>query len=126
MKKILFLALLISSTCFLHGQEPITQSIRGTVVDAVTGYALAGANVILLATDPVIGTSTDQNGNFLLEEILLGRQSIEVSYVGYTTRVIPNLFVSAGKNTQVQAKIPRCRFKWRKIPWRWRRLRYVQ
>ena len=105
MKKILFLALLISSTCFLHGQEPITQSIRGTVVDAVTGYALAGANVILLATDPVIGTSTDQNGNFLLEEILLGRQSIEVSYVGYTTRVIPNLFVSAGKNTQVQVQM---------------------
>ncbi len=86
-------------------QEPITQSIRGTVVDAVTGFTLVGANVVLLNSEPVVGTSTDQNGNFILGQVPLGRQSIEVSYVGYITRVVPNLFVSGGTETQVQVQM---------------------
>ena len=80
----------------LNGREPVTSTIRGTIIDKVTGYALIGANVILLDTDPVTGTSTDLNGNFILEEVPLGRHSIEISYMGYTTRIVPNLFISAG------------------------------
>ncbi len=61
--------------------------------------------MILLDADPAVGTSADMNGNFILERVPLGRQSIEVSCVGYATRVVPYLFVSAGTETQVQVKM---------------------
>ncbi len=56
-------------------------------------------------SDPVIDTSTDMNGQFVLKDILLGRQSIEVRYIGYANQVIPNLYLSSGKETQVQINL---------------------
>jgi len=94
-------ALLALSIIATNAQEIFTQTIRGTVVDAVTGYALLGANVILLDSDPIVGTSTDLNGNFYLENIAVGRQGIEVRYIGYANKIIPTLFLSSGKETQV-------------------------
>ena len=105
MKKIMLPFLLAILATQITAQDQFTQSIRGTVVDAVTGYTLIGANVILVDSDPIIGTSTDMNGQFVLENILLGRQSIEVRYIGYTNQVIPNLYLSSGKETQVQVKL---------------------
>ena len=105
MKKLLFFVMLAIGMMAIHGQERVTQSIRGTAVDEVTGYPLIGANVILLDSDPVIGTATDADGQFVLDKVPLGRQAIEVRYVGYTTRIIPNLFVAGGKETQVQVRL---------------------
>ncbi len=94
-----------ASLAILSGQANYNQTIRGRVVDAVTGYPLLGANVILLDSDPVMGTITDGNGIFVLDEVPLGRQSIEIRYIGYSTRVIPNLFISSGKETQVEVHL---------------------
>ncbi len=105
MKKGSFVVLLSMAMFISYGQVQMHQTIRGRVLDAVTGYALIGANVILLDSDPVVGTSTDLNGNFILENIPLGRQGIEIRYVGYSTRVIPNLFLSSGKEVQVEVKL---------------------
>ena len=55
MKKILISAFLAVFLITAHAQATYDQSIRGTVVDGVTGYALMGANVILLDSDPVTG-----------------------------------------------------------------------
>ncbi|MFH0756418.1 MAG: carboxypeptidase-like regulatory domain-containing protein [Bacteroidota bacterium] len=105
MKKSLFPVLLVTTFLSIYAREPITQSIRGTVIDAVTGFTLVGANVVLLNSETVVGTSTDQNGNFILGPVPLGRQSIEVSFVGYATLVVPGLFVSGGMETQVQVQM---------------------
>jgi hypothetical protein len=105
MKRTLLAAVLALLPLLAFAQESVTQSIRGRVVDQVTGYPLAGANVILLDSDPVLGTSTDQDGNFILAGATLGRNSIEVTYLGYTTRMVPNLFVSAGTEPEVQVHL---------------------
>jgi len=105
MKQSAVFAFLLAFFGTLTAQEPITQSISGTVVDKVTGYALAGANVILLNSDPPVGTATDLNGNFILDRIPLGRQGIEVSYVGYLPMVLPNLFIASGKISQVHVQL---------------------
>ncbi|KPK80909.1 MAG: hypothetical protein AMS27_15975, partial [Bacteroides sp. SM23_62_1] len=83
----------------------MTQTIRGTVVDAVTGYPLIGATVILLNSEPLTGTITDLNGEFRLNNIPLGRQSIEARYVGYYSRVISNLLLTSGKEIVLQIKL---------------------
>ncbi len=105
MKKWITSAILVLRLIAVHSQENYSQTIRGTVVDGVTGYALIGAHVVLIESDPIVGTSTDQNGNFVMQNIPLGRQSIEVRYVGYKSSIIPNLFLTSGKEAQVQVKL---------------------
>jgi len=80
----------------LFAQE-ITQTIRGTVVDKQTQIPLPGASVVLLNSNPLQGTTTDLDGNFVLERVPLHRQSIQISYMGYISITKDNLIVSSGK-----------------------------
>ncbi len=105
MKKRINIILLAVLSMPGFGQETLHQTIRGTVVDAVTGYTLVGANVILLNSDPLMGTITDQHGQFQLEDVPLGRQGIEVRYMGYKSRVIPGLYLNSGKEVQVEVSL---------------------
>ena len=49
-------------------QQPI-QTIRGIVIDNASNTPLPFATVIILNTDPLIGTITDSQGNFILNNI---------------------------------------------------------
>lgn len=96
MKKILFTTFLSIATLMLFA-ETVTQTIRGTVYDKQTRVSLPGANVILLHTDPVIGTSTNENGDFRFDNVAVGRISLKVTYVGYNEVVMNNINLQAGK-----------------------------
>ena len=82
---------------FYESYTQQTQNIRGVVVDDATGMPLPGASVMIMDTDPVIGTTTDNSGEFKLENLKLGRYSIKVSYIGYQNRILSNLELFAGK-----------------------------
>jgi hypothetical protein len=82
----------------LHSQT-ITQTVRGRVIDADTRSGLPGANVIVVNSQPLIGSTTDVNGNFKLEKVPVGRKSIQVSYIGFKPVVKPEILVSSGKET---------------------------
>lgn len=88
--------LFIVYSSVIFSQE-ITQTIRGTVIDKYSQTSIPGASVIVLGTDPIIGTSTDVNGEFVLEKVPIGRQSVQVSFMGYKTNTIGNLNLSSGK-----------------------------
>ncbi|MEX2379959.1 MAG: TonB-dependent receptor, partial [Vicingaceae bacterium] len=83
-------------TAFLFAQKP-TQTVRGTVIDADTKAPVPFANITILNTDPLKGTTTDLEGNFKLENINVGRIDIKVSYIGYETTLIPNVLLISGK-----------------------------
>jgi iron complex outermembrane recepter protein len=55
----------------------------GTITDAKTGKGIARASVYI--TDIKAGTSSDNEGNFILKNIPEGNHLIEVSHIGYTT-----------------------------------------
>lgn len=78
-------------------QDQRTQTIRGKLTDEQSESPLIGANVILVGSDPFIGSSTDLDGNFRLENVPLGRQTIRITYLGYEPREIPNVLVTSGK-----------------------------
>lgn len=61
------------------------RTIKGRVVNAVTGEALPGSSVFINSTS--IGTVADRNGSFELNNIPSGRQDLVVSLVGYETNV---------------------------------------
>lgn len=105
MKKVVSILTLVCILTSLPGQEKMVQTIYGNVTDAVTGYTLVGANIILLDSDPVNGTTTDINGNFTLENVPLGRQSLEIRYIGYKTQIVPNLYVNSGKEVSIRISL---------------------
>ena len=82
-----------------------TQTIRGTIYDAVSGYPIVGATVILVNSVPKTGTTTDINGKFELRKVPLGRQSIEISYLGYESKTYSNILVVSGKETILEVKL---------------------
>ena len=56
-------------------------SVSGTVTDASTGNALAGANVILDGTS--LGAAADANGAYSIENVPAGTYTVTASVIGY-------------------------------------------
>jgi hypothetical protein len=75
----------------------MTQTIRGKVYDNDTQSPLIGATIRIADTTRVIGSVTDLEGDFRIENIPVGRVTILIDYVGYENRVISNLLVSSAK-----------------------------
>ncbi len=92
----LMILLFVISTNWIFGQD-LTQNIRGVVADAVTEQPIVGANVILLNQSEQVGTITDIDGHFILQDVPLGRQSVEIRFMGYKPALKNNLLVISGK-----------------------------
>lgn len=87
-------------TCFLvqaSFSQQLTQSIRGRITDIDSKVPTIGASVIVIGSDPFIGATTDLDGYFKLKDVPLGRVAIEITYIGYEKRIIPNILVTSGK-----------------------------
>jgi hypothetical protein len=82
-----------------QAQVYLRQTIRGTVYDATTKGPLEGATVVLVNSDPLVGTTTDKSGNFRLDKVPVGKQQVKVSYVGYSPFISDVLSVLSGKET---------------------------
>ncbi|WP_232073898.1 carboxypeptidase-like regulatory domain-containing protein [Spirosoma aureum] len=80
-RKLLFIGLCLTS--YSLSAQTFTQTIRGTVMDQSLQTPLPGATVVVLNTSPLQGTSTDQSGQFQLTKIPVGRQTLQISAVGY-------------------------------------------
>jgi outer membrane receptor protein involved in Fe transport len=65
--------------------------ISGTVSDRKTGETLIGVTVKVV--DTKFGASTDVEGRFLIAGLPTGKYTIEVSYVGYTTKRISDVTI---------------------------------
>ncbi len=91
----LFTIALIGESC---GQE-ITQSIRGRVIDKDTQIPLPGANLVIAGSDPQIGTTTNENGEFNFGRLPVGKYNITIFYVGYEMITVRNVLLKSGKQT---------------------------
>jgi hypothetical protein len=49
--------------------QTITQTIRGTVVEATTETPVAGASVVIVDSKPLTGTTSNEKGQFRLEKV---------------------------------------------------------
>ncbi|MCX6248999.1 MAG: TonB-dependent receptor [Bacteroidetes bacterium] len=85
----------------LFSQPILHSTIRGTITDRSTQVPLAGAAVIVLDSDPLVGTTSGPDGNFKLTGIPIGKRRLKVTYIGYTPFITDELTVSSGKETSV-------------------------
>jgi len=99
MNKLINLNIFFTGVLFLLATSIVaqTQTVKGIILDAQAEYALIGATIQLVGSNPVIGAVADVNGEFSIAEVPVGRQSFSVTYVGYKTITLPNVLVTSGK-----------------------------
>lgn len=81
-------------------QSP-TQNIKGQVLDRDNHMPLPGVNVYIVGSEPLIGTTTDANGLYVLESVSLGRYTISFSFIGYEQALFKEINVGSGKETEL-------------------------
>ena len=97
MKKIINTTLLIIIFATVAFSQQLTQTVRGTIIDMDSQLPLIGATVRIIGVNSFKGAATDVNGEFRLEKIAVGRITLQLSYVGYETKTIPDIEVNTGK-----------------------------
>ena len=86
-------------------QQVDYQNIRGQIVDKDSKYPIIGATVMVIGSNPIIGTQTDENGYFTLPKVPLGRVSIKISYIGYKDAYANDVLVISGKEVQLNIEL---------------------
>jgi TonB-linked SusC/RagA family outer membrane protein len=66
----------------LKPKLPEVYSIRGTVIDSGTKEPIAGVTVYLPGTEPLIGCTSDDSGNFRIN-VPFGMEKVRFSSIGY-------------------------------------------
>lgn len=85
--------------------QQLSQTIRGRVSDKDTKISLPGATVVVLGTEPLLGTVSDAAGYFKIEGVPVGRRSISVSFLGYEVFLVNETEVSAAKETYLNVEL---------------------
>jgi hypothetical protein len=106
MNRNILLFLLMAPALIFRAQENTSlTTVRGNVVDKQSQYPIPGATIVLLESDPVKGTVSDLDGHFRLENVPVGRQSIQVMMIGYETLVFTNLLLNSGKELTLNVQL---------------------
>ena len=102
MKKFNFIIYALVVITILNAQsDRVSGKIRGRVVDSTSKNPLAGANVLVLPVESGRGTMTNENGEFVLPNLMTGRYNVKVSYMGYAPTTIQDIDVSPGGTTEI-------------------------
>ena len=99
--KFYFLFTLIIASVLDAQSDRVSGKIRGKAIDAMTKDPLVGANILLLPVESGRGTMTNENGEFVIPNIMSGVYSIKVSYMGYASTIIQNIEISPGATTEI-------------------------
>ncbi|QHT68620.1 TonB-dependent receptor [Rhodocytophaga rosea] len=103
--QIFLLPVLLLFPYLINGQT-FTQTVKGRITDKESKTALPGAAIALMQKDSLLkGTSTDADGYFRLDNIPLGKHTIEVSYVGYQKLSLPGIIVNSGKEVVLSIEL---------------------
>jgi hypothetical protein len=100
--KILLFAFLL---CNQLVAQDFTQTIRGTVTDKTTNIPLPGASVILIDSTKFIGTTTDIDGKFRLENVKIGRVGLKISFIGYNDVILSDLLLTSSKELVLSVEL---------------------
>ncbi|MBL7920054.1 MAG: TonB-dependent receptor [Bacteroidia bacterium] len=97
MKIKLLLAFVLSGIVCTLNSQTLFQTVRGTVVDKISQTPIPGAVIQVLNIAPAMVTTTDENGKFAFAKVPVGKQSLNITYMGYKPSALQNLSVNSGK-----------------------------
>lgn len=100
---ILFIFFLLPQLISFSQVTPL-QTIRGNVTDKSIKTILSGATIELQGNVKRT-VAADINGNFLIEQVSVGRHNLRISYIGYKPVFLNNLLIESGKQTVLQIEL---------------------
>lgn len=80
------------------------QTIKGKVVDKESKFPLPGVNVIISSLDPIKGSVSDGSGNFKITDVPIGRQTVQISFIGYASQEF-TVIVNSGKEVILNVEL---------------------
>jgi hypothetical protein len=83
----------------------LNQTIRGRIMDADSKLPLIGATILVAETSPPIGAISDVDGNFRIAKVRIGRVNLKLSYMGYESKIVPNVLVNSAKETVINLQL---------------------
>ncbi len=99
-KKYFFLMLML---CSVNGfAQSVLQSLTGTVYNANSGTAIAGAQVTMPVANLVLQTTTADNGTFTFAEVPVGRYSLTVAHPGFESYANRELKINSGNQASLE------------------------
>jgi hypothetical protein len=103
MKKAFVVLFFLSAA--LMSKAQLVQTIRGKVVDKESKYPMVGVNVVLSNSNPMIVGITNENGEFELNKVPIGKQTLFFSFLGYKKASVRDLEVTTGKQTIILVEL---------------------
>ena len=107
MNKKRFLILLTTLFVFFNTTQAqeLSQTIKGKVIDNESQVGLPGATIVVLNSEPLRGTISDKDGYFRLNDVLVGRISLKISFLGYEDMYISDLSLNSGKEISLNIEL---------------------
>lgn len=93
MKNYLLVMLLLPIFAF---SQQKTQTIKGRISDIESQQVLEGVSVFISDNNQLI-TTTNANGDYVLENVPVGRVNVQTSYIGYASYQSGYIILSSGK-----------------------------
>lgn len=100
-----YILLIILFLPLLNYGQRFTTTIKGKVTDKDSRQPVAGVNVMVLHSDPPIGATTNEEGDFKIEKVDVGHRSLRFTFVGYEDVVVNELLLTSGKETYLNIEL---------------------
>ena len=81
-----------------------TQTIRGIVTDRASGAPLSYVSIGLL-DKPEIGVTADEDGKFVLNNVPVGRHTVQATFVGYEPSVYREILITSAKEVYLEIQM---------------------
>lgn len=94
---LLLLAIILALQINAQENAVLTQTVRGTITDKVSGEPLIGAVISVLHTEPILASASDMDGQFRISHVPVGRRSFQIFMMGYKSSVLSDILVNSGK-----------------------------
>lgn len=77
-------------------------SLKGVVTDSLSGETLVGANIFIVGT--ALGSASDIQGEFRINNVPEGNQRLRVSYIGYKSKTF-NITIQQEKSLELNVSL---------------------
>lgn len=101
---LLLLCLFVSIASFAQKGTQLTQTIRGVVVDRSSNAPLSFV-AVGLSSMPGIGTTTNDEGKFVLVNVPVGRHNVQASSMGYESAIFRDLMLTSTKEIYLEIQL---------------------
>ena len=81
--------------------QNLTQTIKGIVIDKENRRPLAGATVSIADDSTQQTVLSNENGEFMLKNILVGRRRIQCTYSGYENYITDNILLNSAREVEL-------------------------